>query len=154
MIAGDTQSGKSWLAGLLCEQMILKGYTVYAFDPEGDYTSLASRPNTVVLGGGRLLPQFDDLTMLLQQVLSVVLNPSHLGHDEKASHIRPPLAVGGKVPQKTRPGTRGVRFRHSGTDRFDVANAHYVPTLHTFVRSNAIHGVWGMATNYSHFPTR
>ena len=88
LIAGDTQSGKSWLAGLLCEQMILQGYTIYAFDPEGDYTSLASLPNTVVLGGGRLLPQFDDLTMLLQQRLSVVRNLSHLGHDEKASNIR------------------------------------------------------------------
>ncbi|HNP52080.1 MAG TPA: DUF87 domain-containing protein [Nitrosomonas nitrosa] len=88
LIAGDTKSGKSWLAGLFCEQMILKEYTVYVFDPEGDYTSLALLPNTIVLGGGRLLPQFDDLTMLLQQGLSVVLNLSHLGHDEKASYIR------------------------------------------------------------------
>jgi hydroxymethylpyrimidine pyrophosphatase-like HAD family hydrolase len=88
LIAGDSKSGKSWLAGLLCEQMILQGYTVYVFDPEGDYGSLASLPNTVVLGGGRLLPQLDDLTMLLQQGLSVVLDLSHLGHDEKASYIR------------------------------------------------------------------
>jgi hypothetical protein len=87
-IAGDSKSGKSWLAGLICEQMILKGYTVYAFDPEGDYTSLALLPNTVVLGGGRLLPQFDDLSMLLPQGLSVVLDLSHLGHNDKASYIR------------------------------------------------------------------
>lgn len=87
LIAGDSKSGKSWLAGLLCEQMILKGYTIYAFDPEGDYESLALLPNTVMLGGGRLLPRFKDLKMLLPQGLSVVLNLSHLGQDEKRSYI-------------------------------------------------------------------
>jgi len=87
LVAGDTQSGKSWLAGLLCEQMILKGYSVYVFDPEGDYTSLRTLPNTVVLGGGNMLPHDSDLTMLLHQGLSVVLNLAHLGQDEKADYI-------------------------------------------------------------------
>lgn len=88
LIAGDSKSGKSWLAGLLVEQQIVQGYTVYAFDPEGDYTSLAALPNTVVLGGGRLLPQGDDLRMLLQQGLSVVLNLSHLQQHEKTEYIQ------------------------------------------------------------------
>lgn len=88
LVAGDSKSGKSWLAGLLIEQQILQGYTVYAFDPEGDYSSLASLPNTVVLGGGRLLPHGDDLKMLLQQGLSVVLNLSHLEHQEKSEYIQ------------------------------------------------------------------
>lgn len=88
LVAGDTKSGKSWLAGLLIEQQILQGYTVYAFDPEGDYSSLAALPNTVVLGGGRLLPHGDDLLMLLQQGLSVILNLSHLQHHEKRSYIQ------------------------------------------------------------------
>lgn len=100
LIAGDTRSGKSWLAGLFCEQMILNGYSVYVFDPEGDYESLASLPNTVVLGGGRLLPEFDDLTMLLQQGLSVVLNLSHLGHDEKAHYIRHHLPLVAKYRRR------------------------------------------------------
>lgn len=88
LVAGDSKSGKSWLAGLLIEQQILQGYTVYAFDPEGDYSSLASLPNTVVLGGGRLLPHGDDLKMLLQQGLSVVLNLSHLRHQQKFEYIQ------------------------------------------------------------------
>jgi len=88
LIAGDTKTGKSWLAGLLMEQQILKGYTVYAFDPEGDYSSLASLPNTLVLGGGRMLPHDDDLKLLLQQGLSVVLNLSHLDHHQKCEYIR------------------------------------------------------------------
>ncbi len=88
LIAGDTKTGKSWLAGLLVEQQILKGYTVYAFDPEGDYSSLASLPNTLVLGGGRMLPHGDDLKLLLQQGLSVVLNLSHLDHHQKCEYVR------------------------------------------------------------------
>eukprot|EP00913_Durusdinium_trenchii_P013395 g12576.t1 len=88
LVAGDSKSGKSWFAGMLVEQQILQGYTVYAFDPEGDYSSLASLPNTVVLGGGRLLPHGDDLKMLLQQGISVVLNLSHLQHNEKCEYIQ------------------------------------------------------------------
>ena len=93
LIAGDTQSGKSWLAGLLMEQMIFQRYTVYVFDPEGDYSSLGSLPNTVVLGGGRLLPQFDDLLTLLQQGLSVVLDLSHLPFHEKLEYTRQHLPL-------------------------------------------------------------
>ncbi len=47
LVAGDSKSGKTWLAGLLIEQQILQGYTVYAFDPEGDYSSLATSDNSV-----------------------------------------------------------------------------------------------------------
>lgn len=88
LVAGDSKSGKSWLAGMFVEQQILLGYTVYVFDPEGDYSSLASLPNTIVLGGGRLLPYGDDLKMLLQQGISVVLNLSHLQHDQKREYIQ------------------------------------------------------------------
>ena len=88
LVVGDSKSGKSWLAGLLIEQQILQGYTVYVFDPEGDYSSLALLPNTVALGGGRLLPHGDDLKMVLQQGLSVVLNLSHLQHQEKCDYIQ------------------------------------------------------------------
>ena len=87
LVAGDSKSGKSCLAGLLCEQMILKGYTVYVFDPEGDYDSLATLPNTIMLGAGSLLPRFEDLKMLLPQGLSIVLNLSHLGQEEKKAYI-------------------------------------------------------------------
>ena len=36
LVTGDAQSGKSWAAGLLCEQLILHGYCVCIIDPEGD----------------------------------------------------------------------------------------------------------------------
>jgi hydroxymethylpyrimidine pyrophosphatase-like HAD family hydrolase len=36
LVAGDAKSGKSWIAGLLCEQLILHGYCVCVIDPVGD----------------------------------------------------------------------------------------------------------------------
>ncbi|MCD0459523.1 HAD hydrolase family protein [Roseiconus lacunae] len=88
LVAGDSKSGKSWLAGVLAEQQILQDYIVYVFDPEGDYSGLASLPNTLALGGGRQLPYGDDLKMLLQQGINLVLNLSHLNHEEKCRYIQ------------------------------------------------------------------
>jgi len=93
LVAGDTKSGKSWLAGLFCEQMILQHYTMLVFDPEGDYGSLTSLPNTVVLGGGKYLPEQDDLINLLHQGLNLVLDLSHLEHAEKYTYIRQHLPL-------------------------------------------------------------
>ena len=44
LVTGDAKSGKSWVAGLLCEQLILHGYCVCVIDPEGDYSSLEGLP--------------------------------------------------------------------------------------------------------------
>ena len=51
LVAGDAKSGKSWVAGLLCEQLILHGYCVCVIDPEGDYRSLEALPGVSILGG-------------------------------------------------------------------------------------------------------
>jgi len=48
LIAGGSGSGKSWLAGLLCEQLILQEYSVCVIDPEGDYSLLEALPGVVV----------------------------------------------------------------------------------------------------------
>ncbi len=56
VISGDPRSGKSWVAGLLCEQLILHGYSVFVVDPEGDYSTLEALPRVSVVGGGEALP--------------------------------------------------------------------------------------------------
>lgn len=56
LIAGDPSSGKSWLAGLLAEQLVLQGYSLCVIDPEGDYGELGSLPGVRVLGGEDTLP--------------------------------------------------------------------------------------------------
>lgn len=88
LITGDSKSGKSWVAGLFCEQLILQKYTVILLDPEGDYSSLAYLPNTLMVGGGKLLPKEEEWALLFRQGLNIIFNLSHLEHDAKISYIR------------------------------------------------------------------
>ena len=66
LVAGDPKSGKSWVAGLLCEQLILYGYSLCILDPEGDYQALEALPGVVVFGGTDPLPHPRDLIRALR----------------------------------------------------------------------------------------
>lgn len=61
LIAGDPSSGKSWLAGLLAEQLVLQGYSLCVIDPEGDYGELGALPGVRVFGGEDALPSPRDI---------------------------------------------------------------------------------------------
>ena len=89
LIVGDSHAGKSWGAGLACEQMILQGYCVCVVDPEGDYGSLESLPGVVVLGGADYPPDLPDVARALRHFdLSVVINLSRIGYEEKVSYLK------------------------------------------------------------------
>lgn len=102
LIAGDAKSGKSWIGGLLCEQLILHGYSVCIIDPEGDYRSLEALPGVSVLGG-------DDPPPTPRQLLkafrypdhSVILDLSHLPQDAKNDQIRAVLPALNVMRRKT-----------------------------------------------------
>jgi len=96
LIAGDSKSGKSWIAGLFCEQLIQQRYTVIVIDPEGDYSSLTTLPNTLVVGAGNPLPEFRDMLSLFRQGLSLIINFSQMGFAEKKSYIRELLPLAAK----------------------------------------------------------
>ena len=60
LVRGPSGSGKSYVAGLLAEELIGLGYDMLVFDPEGDYTTLGrtswcrqSRPACHSRAGGR-----------------------------------------------------------------------------------------------------
>ena len=64
-IVGDSGSGKSWLAGLLAEEMLKQGYQICVIDPEGDYRNLRAFPHTLLVGGqDMLLPPIADALSL------------------------------------------------------------------------------------------
>ena len=89
LVAGDAKSGKSWVAGLLCEQLILHGYCVCVIDPEGDYRSLEALPGVTVLGGEDPPPTPRELLRALRYPdRSVVIDLSRLPQDEKIEYIR------------------------------------------------------------------
>ena len=50
MVSGDPKSGKSWIAGLITERLLDRGYRLCVLDPEGDYLALAERPEVLAFG--------------------------------------------------------------------------------------------------------
>jgi hydroxymethylpyrimidine pyrophosphatase-like HAD family hydrolase len=89
LIAGEPGSGKSWLAGLLCEQLILQGYCVCVLDPEGDYRSLEGLPGVILLGGDDPPPHARALERALRHPdVSVVVDLSKMPHHEKREYMR------------------------------------------------------------------
>lgn len=65
LIQGDPLSGKSWLAGVLIERLLERGYGLCVVDPEGDYQALGILHGVSVAevcdqhGLGRALERFD-----------------------------------------------------------------------------------------------
>jgi hypothetical protein len=89
LVAGEPGTGKSWLAGLLCEQLILQEYSLCIIDPEGDYRSLERLPSVVVLGGNEPPPQARELLRALRHPdVSVVVDLSKIAYAEKLDYVR------------------------------------------------------------------
>jgi hypothetical protein len=102
LVAGDAKSGKSWVAGLLSEQLILHGYSVCVLDPEGDYRSLEALPGVAVLGGEDPPPTPRQLAHALRYPdRSVVVDLSRLPQDDKIAYIREALPALNVMRRKT-----------------------------------------------------
>jgi haloacid dehalogenase-like hydrolase/uncharacterized protein DUF87 len=88
LIAGEPGTGKSWLAGLLCEQSILQGYCLCIIDPEGDYRSLEALPSVITLGGDDAPPHARELLRALRYPdVSVIVDLSKVSHHEKREYL-------------------------------------------------------------------
>jgi hydroxymethylpyrimidine pyrophosphatase-like HAD family hydrolase len=89
VVRGESGSGKSYLAGLLCEQLIAGGYSVGIIDPEGDYLPLADLPGTIAFGGSNRLPTPPELARFLRHHLgSIVIDLSGLSDVDRRSYQR------------------------------------------------------------------
>ena len=115
LIVGETNSGKSWLAGLLCERLILHGYSLCVIDPEGDYRTLDALPGVTVLGGEEPPPSPRALLHALRYPdRSVVIDLSSLEHQAKFEYIRSVL-----------PALNVMRRRTGTPHRIVVDEGHY-----------------------------
>ena len=65
LITGASRSGKSYLTGLVAEELIDLGYSVVLVDPEGDHTNLAQIPGVIAVGGQEAPPDIDHLSQLI-----------------------------------------------------------------------------------------
>ncbi len=115
LVAGEPGTGKSWLSGLLCEQLVLQGYCVCVIDPEGDYGSLEALPGVMALGGDDPPPSPRELTRALEHPdVSVVINLSRLTHEEKVSYVKALM-----------PLLNGLRRRTGLPHKILLDEAHY-----------------------------
>jgi hydroxymethylpyrimidine pyrophosphatase-like HAD family hydrolase/DNA-binding NarL/FixJ family response regulator len=94
-IFGASGSGKSWLAGLLVEELLKQKYQVCIIDPEGDYRSLATSPRSLLLGGpgGPLPPVADVLNIAEWNDVSLVLDLSVYGMEQRLAYVEEFLAA-------------------------------------------------------------
>lgn len=94
-IFGSSGSGKSWLAGLLVEEMLKQKYQVCVIDPEGDYRGLGMSPNTLLLGGPqKALPSVEDALNICEwQEISLVLDLSMYSVDDRIQFVEEFLNV-------------------------------------------------------------
>ena len=89
LISGGSGTGKSCLAGLLAERLVVAGYVVCVLDPEGDHLGLGSLRPVTVLGGAEGLPLPEQVTRLLRKGLGgVVVDLSLRPEGEQASYCR------------------------------------------------------------------
>ena len=89
LVGGDPKSGKSWVAGLLCEQLILQRYSLCIVDPEGDYTCLEALPGVVVERMDGSEPSFVGMERMLGHPdLSLVVDLSAAPRGEKPALAR------------------------------------------------------------------
>jgi hydroxymethylpyrimidine pyrophosphatase-like HAD family hydrolase len=115
LIMGETNSGKSWLAGLLCERLILHGYSLCVIDPEGDYRTLDALPGVRVLGGEDDPPTPRALLHALRYPdRNVVIDLSGMEHRAKLEYIRSVL-----------PALNVMRRRTGTPHRIIIDEGHY-----------------------------
>ena len=103
------------MTGLLCEQLVLYGYSLCIIDPEGDYTSLEALPGVVVFGGADPLPRPATFLHALRHAdVSIVVDLSHTPQQEQLEYLHTVL-----------PALATFR-RHTGLPhRIIVDEAHY-----------------------------
>lgn len=115
-IAGSSGTGKTWLAGLILEQLLHMGYQACVIDPEGDYRSLNAVPRTIVFGDEEHPPPSvtDVVTLLEYARVSIVLDLCQYNMEEKRAYVKKFLQALG-----------GLRAKRGLPHWFLIDEAHY-----------------------------
>lgn len=93
LISGDPRSGKSWIGGLLSEQLVEQGYRICIVDPEGDYAQMGQRSKVITFGHELELPSPQAAMRLMHtKPLSVILTLSSMAPAEQLNYISQLLA--------------------------------------------------------------
>jgi hydroxymethylpyrimidine pyrophosphatase-like HAD family hydrolase len=142
LVTGDPKSGKSWVSGLLCEDLIENGYSLCVIDPEGDYSGLQALPGVLRIGGTPVGPTPRELRSALRYPdVNVVIDLSQMRYEEKWSYVRSLLA-----------GITQIRQRYGIPHRIVIDEAHYL--LHDPAGLDMLDPVLGGYTLVTYQPSR
>lgn len=86
-VAGGTGEGKSFLAGLIAEQLIGLGYSLFVFDPEGDHVGLGELRGVLVVDARHETAAGEVVQLLRHRYATVVLDLSGLETDEQVAYV-------------------------------------------------------------------
>ncbi|MBN1873871.1 MAG: HAD hydrolase family protein [Anaerolineae bacterium] len=88
-IFGASASGKSWLTGLIAEELLKQDYQVCIIDPEGDYRGLGTSPRILLLGGAETpLPGVADVINFSEwNATSLILDLSMYTIEERNTYL-------------------------------------------------------------------
>lgn len=136
LISGDPRSGKSWVAGLLCEQLLLAHYSVAIVDPEGDYRTLEALPGVRLADDDRPLAPAEVERAFRFPDGALIIELSHAAHHHKVSCLRTLL-----------PSLARLRGNGGLPHRVLVDEAHYfLRDLDADVRDDLTHGGYTLVT--------
>lgn len=87
LVAGQTGEGKSYLAGLVAEQLVTLGYSIVVLDAEGDHVGLGELPGVRVVDASSGIPLHDAVDVLCWPGESVVVDLSGLAVDDQYARV-------------------------------------------------------------------
>jgi hydroxymethylpyrimidine pyrophosphatase-like HAD family hydrolase len=89
LVVGTPQQGKSYIAGLIAERLIMLGYCVVVFDPEGDHVGLGRLRGVHVAGADGPLPSPQELARFVKHLFtSVVVDLSGASTADRLQYVR------------------------------------------------------------------
>ena len=112
-VCGGSGTGKSYMAGLICEQLIGLCYSLVVFDPEGDHVGLGELRGVLVTGGDNrpLADPAQVVGLLRRRCSTVVIDLSQLDADGQPAYASRSRVGGPAAPSPASPsGSSSTRL--------------------------------------------
>jgi hydroxymethylpyrimidine pyrophosphatase-like HAD family hydrolase len=87
VIAGGSGEGKSYLAGLIAEQLVGLGYSLFVFDPEGDHVGLGQLRGVLVVDANREATAGEVVQLIRHRYATVVVDLSGLTAAAQGAYV-------------------------------------------------------------------
>lgn len=134
IVVGGSGDGKSYLAGLLAEQLMAREYSVLVVDPEGDHRGLGALGPSVVVGADQPPPPVGMVMSLLQRSdACVVIDLSGLDEPDRQQYLAEiPVEVEARRRASGRPHWVFFDEAHQSVGQHEAALGTFEPAAHGY----------------------